>query len=120
MISDIMETLRKKDSSLWVTNVCVFLLTNQELIYQSDEPNYPLIRTLLNSLQQDLRLFIDPPDGTKEHPATTCLELMICHPNYTNGITLFFVTASITSQMGFVSNHKPATRSYAIYLLPQL
>ncbi|XP_053466480.1 collagen alpha-1(II) chain-like [Ictalurus furcatus] len=55
-------------------------------MYQSDRPNYPLVRTLLNSLQQDLRLFIDPPDGTKERPATTCLELMICHPNYTNGM----------------------------------
>lgn len=65
-----------------------FFLLNQDIMYQSDGPNYPLIRTLLNSLQQDLRLFIDPPDGTKERPATTCLELMICHPNYTDGITL--------------------------------
>ncbi|TSV94898.1 Collagen alpha-1(XXVII) chain B [Bagarius yarrelli] len=58
----------------------------KDLMYQSDSPNYPLIKILLNSLQQDLRLFIDPPDGTKERPATTCLELMICHPNYTDGM----------------------------------
>ncbi|KAA0717047.1 Collagen alpha-1(XI) chain [Triplophysa tibetana] len=58
----------------------------KDLAYQSDKPNYPLIRTLLESLQQDLRFFIDPPDGTKEHPATTCLELMLSHPNFSSGI----------------------------------
>jgi len=61
------------------------VLTNQALMYLSDKPNYPLIRSLLDSLQEDLRFFIDPPDGTKQHPATTCLELMLSHPNLTSG-----------------------------------
>nr|XP_014016011.1 unnamed protein product [Salmo salar] len=45
-----------------------------------------LIQTLLDSLHQDLGLFIDLPDGTKEHPATTCLELWLSQPNFTNGM----------------------------------
>ncbi|KAM6986164.1 collagen alpha-1(II) chain-like [Aplochiton taeniatus] len=55
-------------------------------MYVSDKPNYPLIQTLLESLQQDLRLLVDPPDGSKQHPATTCLELWLCHPNYASGM----------------------------------
>ncbi|XP_048861252.1 collagen alpha-1(II) chain-like [Brienomyrus brachyistius] len=39
----------------------------------------------LNTLHRDLRLLLEPPDGTKEHPATTCLELWLCHPYLTNG-----------------------------------
>ncbi|XP_029108441.1 collagen alpha-1(II) chain-like [Scleropages formosus] len=58
----------------------------KDLMYVADKPNYPLIRSLLESLQQDLRLLLDPPDGTKEHPATTCLELQLCQPNYTSGL----------------------------------
>ncbi|KAM6965207.1 collagen alpha-1(I) chain [Aplochiton taeniatus] len=54
-------------------------------MYLSDKPNYFLIQSLLDSLLQDLRWFIDPPDGTKEHPATTCLELWLAHPNFTSG-----------------------------------
>ena len=54
-------------------------------MYLSDKPNYPLLQTLLDSLHQDLRLLMDPPDGSKEHPATTCLELWLCHPDYTSG-----------------------------------
>ncbi|XP_064210552.1 collagen alpha-1(II) chain-like isoform X1 [Anguilla rostrata] len=52
----------------------------------SDKPNYVLIQAVLDSLRQDLRLFLDPPDGTKEHPATTCLELWLCQPNFTSGL----------------------------------
>ncbi|KAM6902372.1 collagen alpha-1(II) chain-like [Xenentodon cancila] len=55
-------------------------------MYMSDKPNYSLIQTLLDSLQQDLRLLVDPPDGSKEHPATTCLELWLCHPEYSSGM----------------------------------
>ncbi|XP_064860748.1 collagen alpha-2(V) chain-like [Oncorhynchus nerka] len=55
-------------------------------MYLSDKPNYPLLQTLLDSLHQDLRLLMDPPDGSKEHPATTCLELRLCHPDYTSGM----------------------------------
>uniref|UniRef100_A0A671S4T4 Fibrillar collagen NC1 domain-containing protein n=2 Tax=Sinocyclocheilus anshuiensis TaxID=1608454 RepID=A0A671S4T4_9TELE len=55
-------------------------------MYLSDKSNYPLLKTLLDSLQQDLRFFIDPPDGTKEHPASTCLELMLSHPNLSSGM----------------------------------
>lgn len=54
-------------------------------MYSSDKPNYPLIQTLLDSLYHDLRLLVDPPDGSKQHPASTCLELWLCHPNYTSG-----------------------------------
>lgn len=54
-------------------------------MYVSDKPNYPLIQTLLDSLQQELRLLVDPPDGSKERPATTCLELWLCHPEYNSG-----------------------------------
>lgn len=54
-------------------------------MYISDKPNYPLIQTLLDSLYHDLRLLVDPPDGSKQHPASTCLELWLCHPNYTSG-----------------------------------
>lgn len=57
----------------------------QELIYVSDRPKYSLIHILLDHLQQDLRLFVSPPDGTKERPATTCLELWLCHPEYSSG-----------------------------------
>nr|XP_046201345.1 collagen alpha-1(II) chain-like isoform X2 [Oncorhynchus gorbuscha] len=55
-------------------------------MYLSDKPNYLLIQTLLDLLHQELHLLIDPPDGTKEHPATTCLELWISQPNFTNGM----------------------------------
>lgn len=58
----------------------------KDLMYLSDKPNYPLLQTLLDSLHQDLRLLMDPPDGSKEHPATTCLELWLCHPDYTSGM----------------------------------
>lgn len=58
----------------------------KDLMYVSDKPNYPLIQTLLDSLQQELRLMLDPPDGSKEHPATTCLELWLCHPEYSSGM----------------------------------
>ena len=54
-------------------------------MYVSDKPNYYLMQTLLDSLQQDLQLLVDPPDGSKEHPATTCLELWLCHPEYSSG-----------------------------------
>lgn len=54
-------------------------------MYMSDKPNYSLIHTVLESLQLELRLLVDPPDGTKEHPATTCLELWLCHPEFTSG-----------------------------------
>lgn len=57
----------------------------QELIYVSDGPNYSLIHILLAHLQEDLRLYVSPPDGTREHPATTCLELWFCHPEYSSG-----------------------------------
>lgn len=57
----------------------------QDLMYVSDKPNYPLIQTLLDSLQLELRLLVDPPDGSKERPATTCLELWLCHPEYSSG-----------------------------------
>ncbi|XP_072227829.1 collagen alpha-1(II) chain-like [Leuresthes tenuis] len=55
-------------------------------MYVSDKPNYPLLQTLLDSLQQELRLMLDPPDGSKEHPATTCLELWLSHPEYGSGM----------------------------------
>uniref|UniRef100_A0A8D3C624 Fibrillar collagen NC1 domain-containing protein n=2 Tax=Scophthalmus maximus TaxID=52904 RepID=A0A8D3C624_SCOMX len=55
-------------------------------MYVSDRPNYFLLQTLLESLQQDLRLLVDPPDGSKERPATTCLELRLCHPEYSSGM----------------------------------
>lgn len=51
----------------------------------SDRPNYLLIQAVLDSLQLELRLLLDPPDGTKEHPATTCLELWLCHPEFASG-----------------------------------
>ncbi|XP_064817134.1 collagen alpha-1(I) chain-like [Oncorhynchus masou masou] len=54
----------------------------KDLQYLSDKPNYPLIQTLLDSLHQDLRLLVDSPDGSKEHPSTTCMELWLCHPDY--------------------------------------
>ncbi len=53
----------------------------------SEKPNYGLVQILLDSLQRDLQWFINPPDGTKQHPATTCLELWLAHPNSTNGET---------------------------------
>lgn len=58
----------------------------KDLMYMSDKPNYSLIQTVLDSLQLELRLLLDPPDGTKEHPATTCLELWLCHPEFTSGL----------------------------------
>ncbi|XP_053505551.1 collagen alpha-2(I) chain-like isoform X2 [Ictalurus furcatus] len=54
-------------------------------MYVSDKPNYSLIQVLLDSLYRDVRLLLDPPDGSKERPASTCLELWLCHPNYTSG-----------------------------------
>ena len=54
-------------------------------MYVSGKPNYLLVRTLLASLQRDLRWFLDPPDGSREHPATTCLELWLVNPNVSNG-----------------------------------
>nr|XP_057908340.1 collagen alpha-2(I) chain-like [Doryrhamphus excisus] len=57
----------------------------KEIMYVSDKPNLHLIQTLLDSLEQEFRRLVDPPDGTKEHPATTCLELWLCHPEYSSG-----------------------------------
>lgn len=62
-----------------------FCLYVQDLMYVADRPNYPLIQTLLDSLTQELRLLVDPPDGSKEHPAASCLELWLCHPEYSSG-----------------------------------
>ncbi|XP_076127454.1 collagen alpha-2(I) chain-like [Alosa pseudoharengus] len=62
------------------------LIQLKDLTYLADKPNYPLIRTLLDSLQQDLRWFLNPPEGTKEHPATSCLELWLSQPNFTSGM----------------------------------
>lgn len=61
----------------------------------SDKPNYPLIQTVLDSLQLELRLLLDPPDGTKERPATTCLELWLCHPEFTSGQSHLQFTSSV-------------------------
>ncbi|PWA26936.1 hypothetical protein CCH79_00000656 [Gambusia affinis] len=58
----------------------------KSLMYLSDKPNFSLIQTLLDSLQQELRLLLDPPDGTKLRPATTCLELWLCHPEFSSGM----------------------------------
>ncbi|KAG7279261.1 hypothetical protein CRUP_033197 [Coryphaenoides rupestris] len=58
----------------------------KDLMYMSDKPNYYILQSLLESLKQDLRLLLDPPDGTKEHPASTCLELWLCHPDYPSGM----------------------------------
>lgn len=78
--------------------VCSFLsfpfLSCQDLMYMSDKPNYPLIQTVLDSLQLELRLLLDPPDGTKERPATTCLELWMCHPEFTSGQSHLQFTSS--------------------------
>lgn len=65
----------------------VNLTLNQikNLMYVSDKPNYSLIQTFLDSLFRDLRLLLDPPDGSKQRPASTCLELWLCRPNYTSG-----------------------------------
>uniref|UniRef100_A0A4W5QUV2 Fibrillar collagen NC1 domain-containing protein n=1 Tax=Hucho hucho TaxID=62062 RepID=A0A4W5QUV2_9TELE len=68
------------------TSLNLTLAQLKDLMYLSDKPNYLLIQTLLDLLHQDLRLLIDPPDGTKEHPATTCLELWLSQPNFTNGM----------------------------------
>ncbi|XP_056134911.1 collagen alpha-1(II) chain [Lampris incognitus] len=57
----------------------------KDVMYLSDKPNFVLVRTLLDFLRRDLRWFLDPPDGTKEHPASTCLELWLAHPDYSNG-----------------------------------
>lgn len=61
----------------------IFQLKSQELMHK--KTNYMLVRTLLDSLQRDLRWIINPPDGSKQHPATTCLELWLAHPSSTNG-----------------------------------
>ncbi|XP_071399966.1 collagen alpha-1(II) chain [Centroberyx affinis] len=63
------------------TSLNLTLTQLKDLMYLSDKPNYVLVQTLLDSLQRELRWFIDPPDGTKQHPATTCLELWLAHPN---------------------------------------
>lgn len=70
--------------------MCLFVLSfhMQDMMYVSDRPNYLLIQSLLDSLQLELRLLVDPPDGSKEHPATTCLELWLCHPEYSSGQSL--------------------------------
>lgn len=57
----------------------------QDLMYLSDKPDFSLVQTLLDSLQLELRLLLDPPDGSRERPATTCLELRLCHPEYSSG-----------------------------------
>ncbi|XP_063049810.1 collagen alpha-1(I) chain-like [Engraulis encrasicolus] len=68
------------------TSLNLTLTELKEFMYMSDRPNYNLIRTLLESLQQELRWFLDPPEGTKEHPATSCLELWLARPNFTSGM----------------------------------
>lgn len=62
-----------------------FSFSFQDLMYMSDKPNYSVIQMVLDSLQMELRLLLDPPDGTKEHPASTCLELWLCHPDFPSG-----------------------------------
>lgn len=54
-------------------------------MYMSDKPDFSVVQTLLDSLQLELRLLLDPPDGSRERPATTCLELRLCHPEYSSG-----------------------------------
>ncbi|KAG2455591.1 CO1A2 protein, partial [Polypterus senegalus] len=57
----------------------------KELMSTSDGPNFPLIRHILDTLNREVRLLVDPPDGTKEHPATTCQELQLCLPDLASG-----------------------------------
>lgn len=78
----------------------------QELIYVSDGPNYSLIHILLAHLQEDLRLYVSPPDGTKEHPATTCLELWLCHPEYSSGqFKSTYSTVVLLKKTTFLRSH---------------
>ncbi|KAM7018581.1 collagen alpha-1(I) chain-like [Tautogolabrus adspersus] len=77
------------------TSLNLTLAQMKELMFMSDKPNYLLVQTLLDSLQRDLRWFIDPPDGSKEHPAATCLELWLAHPNSTNG--MYFIDPNLGS-----------------------
>lgn len=78
-------TMNKWKQTLEPNYKSFFLSRTQELIYVSDGPNYSLIHILLAHLQEDLRLYVSPPDGTRKHPATTCLELWLCHPEYSSG-----------------------------------
>ncbi|XP_072309336.1 collagen alpha-1(II) chain-like [Eucyclogobius newberryi] len=68
------------------TSLNMTLTQLKDQVYQSDKPNHSLLQSLLESLQLELRLILDPPDGSKERPATTCLELWLCHPDYTSGM----------------------------------
>ncbi|XP_041855508.1 collagen alpha-1(II) chain-like [Melanotaenia boesemani] len=58
----------------------------KELMYMADRASYVLVQTLLDSLQKDLHWFMKPPDGSREHPVTTCLELWLAHPSSPNGL----------------------------------
>lgn len=80
-------------------------------MYLSDKPNYPLIQTVLDSLQQELRLLLDPPDGSKEHPATTCHELWLCRPEYSSGRFIVVVVDLLKFQLYKIL--------YKVHLRPQ-
>ncbi|XP_043914493.1 collagen alpha-2(I) chain-like [Protopterus annectens] len=55
------------------------------MLYSSDKPSFHIVWAVLNGLDKEVRLLIDPPNGTKENPATTCKELLMCHPDLPDG-----------------------------------
>ncbi|KAH0615536.1 hypothetical protein JD844_004919, partial [Phrynosoma platyrhinos] len=63
--------------------VCLEDLKN--LVYSANKLNYSMVWTLMDSLGQELKLLVDPPNGTKDRPATTCKDLLLARPHLSDG-----------------------------------
>ncbi|XP_029470106.1 collagen alpha-1(XXVII) chain [Rhinatrema bivittatum] len=57
----------------------------KSLIYSTDKLNYDMVWAILDNLGREIKLLVDPPNGTKENPATTCQELHLAWPLLPDG-----------------------------------
>ncbi|XP_032994102.1 collagen alpha-1(V) chain-like [Lacerta agilis] len=57
----------------------------KHLIYSASKLNYDYVWSLMDSLGRELKILVDPPNGTRDHPAATCKELLLAQPHLPDG-----------------------------------
>uniref|UniRef100_A0ACB8EZC5 Uncharacterized protein n=1 Tax=Sphaerodactylus townsendi TaxID=933632 RepID=A0ACB8EZC5_9SAUR len=57
----------------------------KQLIYSASTLNYGMVWMLMDSLGRELKLLVDPPNGTKDYPAACCKELLLAQPRLPDG-----------------------------------
>nr|XP_032653574.1 collagen alpha-1(II) chain-like [Chelonoidis abingdonii] len=57
----------------------------KHLIYSTNKLSYARVWALLDNLGHELKLLVDPPNGTKDNPAANCKELLLAQPGLPDG-----------------------------------